>query len=178
LRNVMGMWLLSESIRTWQQEGLSVELTKLLEEAAAVNTPVPVFDANHPSLLPPGDMPKRIASLCADVTAAPPDTPAVFARSILESLAEAYAIAIDDAARLSGQKINTVHIVGGGSQNSLLCQLTADRTGRRVLAGPVEATAIGNVLVQGRAAGLVQGELPDLRALVARTFAPLAYQPR
>jgi rhamnulokinase len=178
LRNVMGMWLLSESIRTWQQDGLSVELTKLLEEAAAVNTPVPVFDANHPSLLPPGDMPKRIAALCADVIAAPPDSPAMFARSILESLAEAYAIAIEDAARLSGQKINTVHIVGGGSQNTLLCQLTADRTGRRVLAGPVEATAIGNVLVQGRAAGLVQGELADLRALVARTYAPMEYQPR
>jgi rhamnulokinase len=178
LRNVMGMWLLSESIRTWEKEGLSIALTNLLEEAAAVDTPVPTFDANHPSLLPPGDMPKRIASLCADVIAAPPDTPAVFARSILESLAEAYAIAIEDAERLSGQKINTVHIVGGGSQNTLLCQLTANRTGRRVLAGPVEATAIGNVLVQGRAAGLVQGELPDLRALVARTFPPAEYQPR
>jgi len=123
-------------------------------------------------------MPRRIAALCADVIAAPPDSPAMFARSILESLAEAYATAIDDAERLSEQKINTVHIVGGGSQNTLLCQLTANRTGRRVLAGPVEATAIGNVLVQGRAAGLVQGELADLRNLVARTFRPVEYQPR
>jgi rhamnulokinase len=172
------MWLLSESIRAWEKEGRSVELTKLLEEAAAVDTPVPIFDANHPSLLPPGDMPKRIASLCTDIIAAPANTPAVLARSILESLAEAYAIAIDDAERLSGSKINTVHIVGGGSQNTLLCQLTANRTGRRVLAGPVEATAIGNVLIQGRAAGLAQGELLDLRALVARTFPPAEYQPR
>ena len=178
LRNVMGMWLLSESIRTWQREGQSVELTTLLDQAAAISTPVPIFDANHPSLLPPGDMPNRIAALCTEAGARAPDSPAVFARSILESLAEAYATAIADAERLSGLKINTVHIVGGGSQNTLLCQLTANRTGRRVLAGPVEATAIGNVLIQGRAVGLLQGELSELRALVARTFPTAEYQPR
>src|SRR5512132_188332 len=104
LRNVMGLWLLSECIRSWEKDRLSVELTKLLDEAAAVSTRVPIFDANHPSLLPPGDMPKRIAALCADVIAAPPDSPAMFARSILERLAEAYASAIDDAERLSGEK--------------------------------------------------------------------------
>ena len=178
LRNVMGMWLLSESIRAWERAGQSVELTALLNQAAGISTPVPIFDANHPSLLPPGDMPKRIAALCAEVGAAVPDSPAIFTRSILESLAEAYATAITDAERLSGSKINTVHIVGGGSQNVLLCQLTANRTGRRVLAGPVEATAIGNVLVQGRAAGLVDGELSELRALVARTFPPAEYRPQ
>jgi rhamnulokinase len=178
LRNVMGMWLLSESMRTWERAGQSVELTTLLAQAAAIDTPVPLFDANHPRLLPAGDMPKRIAALCVDAGAAAPDSPAVFARSILESLADAYATAIDDAERLSGQKVNTVHIVGGGSQNALLCQLTANRTGRRVLSGPVEATAVGNVLVQGRTAGLVPGELSELRSLVARTFPPSEYQPR
>jgi rhamnulokinase len=178
LRNVMGMWLLSESIRTWEREGQSVDLTTLLGQAAAVRNPVPIFDANHPSLLPPGDMPKRIATLCVEAGAAAPESPAVFARSILESLAEAYATAINDAERLSGQKINTVHIVGGGSQNTLLCQLTANRTGRWVLAGPVEATAVGNVLIQGRAVGLVPGGLSELRALVARTFPPAEFQPR
>jgi len=178
LRNVMGMWLLSESIRVWKREGQSVELTTLLDQAAAITTPVPIFDANHSSLLPPGDMPKRIAALCAEAGAPVPESPAAFTRSILESLAEAYAKALDDAERLSGSKINTVHIVGGGSQNALLCQLTANRTGRRVLAGPVEATAVGNVLIQGRAAGLIEGELPELRALIARTFPPAEYQPR
>ena len=178
LRNVMGMWLLSESIRVWKREGQSVELTTLLDQAAAITAPVPIFDANHPSLLPPGDLPKRIAALCAAAGAPVPDSPAAFTRSILESLAEAYATALDDAERLSGSKINTVHIVGGGSQNALLCQLTANRTGRRVLAGPVEATAVGNVLIQGRAAGLIEGELPELRALIARTFPPAEYQPR
>jgi rhamnulokinase len=139
---------------------------------------VPIFDANHPSLLPPDDMPKRIAALCAEAGGAVPHSPAEFARSIVESLAEAYATAIDDAERLSGSKINTVHVVGGGSQNTLLCQLTANRTGRRVLAGPVEATAVGNVLIQGRAAGLVKGELRELRSLVATTFPPVEYQPQ
>ena len=178
LRNVMGMWLLSESIRTWEREGLTLELTTLLAQAAAITTPVAIFDANHPSLLPPGDMPKRITGLCVAAGTAAPNSPPEFARSIVESLAEAYATAIDDAERLSGSKINIVHIVGGGSQNTLLCQLTANRTGRRVLAGPVEATAIGNVLIQGRAAGLVDGELSELRALVARTFPLAEYQPQ
>jgi rhamnulokinase len=178
LRNVMGMWLLSESIRTWERAGQSVELTPLLNRAAEIRTPVPIFDANHPSLLAPGNMPKRIAELCAEAGAAVPHSPAEFARSIVESLAEAYATAIDDAERLSGSKINTVHVVGGGSQNTLLCQLTANRTGRRVLAGPVEATAVGNVLIQGRAAGLVKGGLHELRELVARTFPPAEYQPQ
>jgi rhamnulokinase len=178
LRNVMGMWLLSESMRTWDRAGQSAELTTLLAQAAAISGSVPVFNANHPSLLPPGDMPKRIAALCVEAGAAAPDSPPMFARSILESLAEAYATAIDDAERLSGQKINTVHIVGGGSQNALLCQLTANRSGRRVLAGPVEATAVGNVLVQGRTAGLVQGGLSELRSLVTRTFPLAEYQPR
>jgi rhamnulokinase len=178
LRNVMGMWLLSESIRTWEREGLTLELATLLAQAAAITTPVAIFDANHPSLLPPGDMPKRITELCVAAGTAAPNSPPEFARSIVESLAEAYATAIDDAERLSGSKINIVHIVGGGSQNTLLCQLTANRTGRRVLAGPVEATAIGNVLIQGRAAGLVDGELSELRALVARTFPLAEYQPQ
>jgi rhamnulokinase len=178
LRNVMGMWLLSESIRTWEREGLTLELTTLLAQAAAITTPVAIFDANHPSLLPPGDMPKRITELCVAAGTAAPNSPPEFARSIVESLAEAYATAIDDAERLSGSKINMVHIVGGGSQNTLLCQLTANCTGRRVLAGPVEATAIGNVLIQGRAAGLVDGELSELRGLVARTFPLAEYHPQ
>ena len=178
LRNVMGMWLLSESMRTWEREGQSAELTTLLAQAAAIRHVGAALRREPSEPASPGDMPKRIAALCVEAGAAAPDSPPVFARSILESLAEAYATAIDDAERLSGQKINTVHIVGGGSQNTLLCQLTANRTGRRVLAGPVEATAVGNVLVQGRTAGLVQGDLSELRSLVARTFPLAEYQPR
>lgn len=174
LKNVSGLWLLSESLRTWEREGRSAELSGLLAQAAEVAGPVPVFHANDPSLLAPGDMPARIAALLG--TEATPE-PALLVRSILESLAAAYADAVEIAERLSGVSVETVHVVGGGSQNVLLCQLTADRTGRRVLAGPVEATAIGNVLVQARTAGLVSGSLEELRALVARTFPPVEYRP-
>ncbi len=102
----------------------------------------------------------------------------VLVRVILESLADAFAKAVVDAARLSGTSVRVIHLVGGGSQNELLCQLTADRCGLPVLAGPVEATALGNVLVQGRALGAIDGSLEHLRALVARTFEPKRYDPR
>lgn len=177
LRNVMGLWLLTESINSWVRAGETVELAELLAQAAACSEPVAVFDANDPSLLPAGNMPARIIELCGRDQLPVPAAPAEFVRSICESLAAAYATALDDAERLSGTTISTVHVVGGGSQNALLCQLTADRSGRKVLAGPVEATAIGNVLVQARAAGLVGGSLEDLRALVARKFLPTQYLP-
>jgi len=178
LHNVMGMWLLSESVRSWQRDGAPINLAELLSAAAAVREPVAVFDANDPTLLPAGDMPARIAELCPRHGLAVPQTPAEFARSILESLAAAYAGAIERAQELSGHPIEVVHVVGGGSQNALLCQLTANRTGRPVLAGPVEATAIGNVLVQARAAGLVSGDLEQLRGLVARSFPPVRFDPK
>jgi len=178
LKNVSGLWLLSESVRTWERNGERIDLSALLSDAAAINTSVATFDANHPSLLAPGDMPARIAALCAEHDQPPPRTPAEYARSILESLAAAYADALDQAQKLSGRTIEVVHVVGGGSQNKLLCQLTADRTGRPVLAGPMEATAVGNVLIQARTAGLLLGDLSDLRALVAKTYPPVEYRPR
>ena len=98
-------------------------------------------------------------------------------RSIVESLAAAFVDAVRTAAELSGKTVSTIHIVGGGSQNELLCQLVADRSGLPVQAGPVEATAIGNVLVQARAAGLVEGSRDSLRALVAAAFPPRLYTP-
>jgi rhamnulokinase len=123
-------------------------------------------------------MPSRIRAYCREHDVREPATPVELVRSIVESLADAYARTLDRAAELSGTRIDTVHIVGGGSQNELLCQLTANRTGLSVLAGPVEATAIGNVLVQARVQGLVTGSLESLRALVAQAFAPRRYDPR
>ncbi|MEX5262366.1 FGGY-family carbohydrate kinase, partial [Kocuria sp. CPCC 205263] len=143
-----------------------------------VTRPVPVFDATDDRFTAPGDMPARITAWCEERGLEPPRTRAEVVRSILESLAAAYATTVEQAERLSGRTIRTVHIVGGGSQNALLCQLTADRTGRPVLAGPVEATAVGNVLVQARAAGLVTGSLEALRSIVAATFDPVRYRPR
>ncbi|MFB2598800.1 rhamnulokinase family protein [Herbiconiux sp. P17] len=179
LQNVSGLWLLSESVRTWERGGEQIDLPTLISAAAAVTTPVPVFDAADPRFVAPGDMPSRIADWCSEHGVAAPQSRAEFVRSILESLADAYAVSIETAAALSGKQISVIHVVGGGSQNALLCQLTADRTGRPVLAGPVEATAVGNVLVQARAQGLLSGDtsLEALRAIVAKSFAPLRYHP-
>jgi len=178
LRNVMGLWLLSESIRTWDQAGVASDLRALLAAAAQVPSPVTVFDVDDPRFLPPGDIPTRIAQCCIEHGQQPPRTPVETVRGIVESLAAAYARTLQAAAELSGKAIRTVHIVGGGSQNELLCQLTADRTGLPVLAGPVEATAIGNVLIQARTQELATGSLESLRSLVARAFAPIRYNPR
>jgi rhamnulokinase len=179
LRNVMGLWLLSESILTWERAGAATDLTSLLAEAAQVPPgAVAVFNVDDPRFLPPGDMPARIAAHCAEHGLQPPRSPAETVRSIIESLAAAYATTLRAAADLSGKDIRTVHIIGGGSQNQLLCQATADRTGLPVLAGPVEATAIGNVLVQARAQGLATGTLENLRALVADTYTPTRYLAR
>jgi rhamnulokinase len=178
LHNVMGLWLLSESVRTWERSGESIDLPTLLAQAERIATPVAIFDANDPRFLAPGDLPARIAEWCSERGIQAPQSRAEFVRSIVESLADAYATALDLAASLSGKTISVLHIVGGGSQNALLCQLTANRTGLPVLAGPVEATAIGNVLIQARAQGFVTGSLESLRDLVARAFSPVRYEPR
>jgi len=178
LHNVMGLWLLSESVREWERDGSTISLPALLAAASEVTSPVAVFDANDPRFLAPGDMPSRIADWCRENGAAVPTSRAEFVRSIVESLADAFARATSTAARLSGKTVSVIHVVGGGSQNELLCQLLADRAQLPVLAGPVEATAIGNVLVQARTAGLVTGSRAALRSLVAASFAPRLYSPR
>ncbi|MDT3316458.1 rhamnulokinase family protein [Microbacterium sp. KSW4-11] len=178
LRNVMGLWILSETVRGWQREGEAVELGDLLEAAAAVRQPVAVFDVDDPRFLPPGDMPARIAAWCDEHGVAAPRSRAEIARSIVESLAQAFADVAHAAGRVGGVDVRVIHVVGGGALNELLCQRTADRAGVPVLAGPVEATALGNILVQARAAGLVSGSLEALRDLVARTHLPRRYEPR
>lgn len=177
LHNVMGLWLLSESVRWWERDGETIDLPALLAAAASVTAPVTVFDANDPRFLAPGDLPGRIAEWCREHGEPVPQSRAEFARSIVESLAEAFAQTVRTASVLSGVDVETIHVVGGGALNELLCRRTADRSGLPVLAGPVEATAIGNVLVQARAQGLVDGDLESLRALVARAFAPVRYEP-
>ncbi len=177
LHNVMGLWLLTECIRDWERDGTTISLPALIAEAAAVTGPVPVFDADDETFLPPGGMPGRIAAWFAERGEKAPESRAEMTRSILESLAQAYARAIRTASELSGVDVKVIHLVGGGSQNELLCRLTADATGIPVLAGPVEATAIGNVLVQARAQGFVRGDLEALRAIVARAFPPKRFEP-
>jgi rhamnulokinase len=178
LRNVMGLWLLQESLRTWEQEGSAEALPALLIAAGEIQAGGPVIDPDDASFLPPGDMPGRIAAACLRTDQAPPATRAAVVRCILDSLAAAFGRAVHDAARLSGRSVEVVHLVGGGARNSLLCQLTADACELPVLAGPVEATALGNVLIQARARGLLSGDLETLRALVRATQDIRRYEPR
>lgn len=177
LKNVMGLWVLTESIRCWAEAGEDVSLPELLSAAAELPALACVVDINHPSLLPPGDMPSRIAALAGASGQRVPGSPAEFTRCILDSLALAYRGAIDEACRLSGREVDVVHIVGGGSNNVLLCQLTASATGREVVAGPDEGTAMGNLLVQARAMGALAGGLDTLREVVRQSTELIPHHP-
>jgi rhamnulokinase len=122
-------------------------------------------------------MPERIRSLCVETGQRPPAEPAEVVRCILDSLAAAYARAVADAVRLSGQEVDVLHLVGGGARNSLLCRLTAEACGVPVLAGPVEATALGNVLVQARAYGALSGDLAQLRSVLSTSLELQRFEP-
>ncbi len=178
LRNVMGLWLLQESLRTWELEGSPEDLPSLLVAAGELPAGGPVIDPDDPSFLPPDDMPSRIAAACRRLDQPIPATRPALVRCILDSLAGAFGRAVHDAARLSGRSVDVVHLVGGGARNELLCQLTADACEVPVMAGPVEATALGNVLVQARALGLLAGDLETLRALVRATHDIRRFEPR
>ncbi|MFJ5958129.1 rhamnulokinase family protein [Paenarthrobacter sp. NPDC092416] len=177
LRNVGGLWLLSECQRSWAAAGFSQSLTALLDAATALPAGGPQINADDPVFTAPDNMPERIRAAVRNTGAVLADRPAAVVRCIMDSLAAGYARTLADAQRLAGRNVDVVHIVGGGSQNRLLCQLTADATGKPVVAGPVEATALGNVLVQARAAGVVDGGLPELRELVAAGTQLECYEP-
>ncbi|MEN8654911.1 rhamnulokinase family protein [Streptomyces sp. 21So2-11] len=173
LRNIMGLWLLQECLREW---GGPDDLTALLREAAEAPPLRSVVDAGDASFLAPGRMPERIAEACRDAGAPAPRTRAETLRCILDSLALAHRRTIAEAARLADHPVDVVHIVGGGARNTLLCQLTADACGLPVVAGPAEAAALGNALVQARAHGLF-GDRAAMRELVARTQLLTRYEP-
>ena len=178
LRNVMGLWLLQESLRAWALSGQDVELTTVLAQAAALPAGGPTVDAESPAFLAPGGMPERLQLACKERGDRVPVEPAEVVRCIVDSLAGSLARGLHDAARLSGTQLEVVHMVGGGAQNGLLCQLVADATGLPLVAGPVEATAIGNLVVQARTHGLVDGDLWALRSLVRATQPVVTYGPR
>lgn len=173
LRNIMGLWLLQECVRAWGEP----DLGGLLREAAGVPALRSVVDAGDEAFLAPGRMPERIAEACRASGQPVPVTPAETTRCILDSLALAHRRAVADARRLADRPVDVVYVVGGGTRNALLCQLTADACGLPVVAGATEAAALGNVLVQARADGLAGG-LADMRALLVRTQPLTRYLPR
>ncbi len=176
-RNVMGLWILSETLRTWQMHEPGITLIHLLDRAARLPTGGPTFDPDAPQFLPPGDMTTRITAACRASGQRPPTTRTEFVRCILDSLADTFAARIRDAQQLSGRRIDTVHVVGGGSLNTLLCQLIADSCGCPVVAGPAEATALGNILVQARTHGVVNGDRWALRAHLRAGTSMVTYRP-
>ncbi|MEU6196159.1 rhamnulokinase family protein [Streptomyces sp. NPDC047061] len=173
LRNIMGLWLLQECVRAWGEP----ELGGLLREAAGVPALRSVVDAGDAAFLAPGRMPERIAEACRASGQPVPGTPGEITRCILDSLALAHRRAVAEAQRLADHPVDTVYVVGGGTRNALLCQLTADACGLPVVAGPTEAAALGNVLVQARAHGLV-GDLAGMRRLLVRSQPLTRYAPR
>ncbi|MFJ2703533.1 rhamnulokinase family protein [Streptomyces sp. NPDC087428] len=177
LRNIMGMWLLEECRRAWGREGPDRALAALLTDAAAAEPFAAVIDPDDEAFLAPGDMPSRIDTYLLRTGQTPPGSPGAYVRCVLESLALAHRRTLRRAAELAGREPTRIHLVGGGSRNELLCQWTADASGLPVTAGPAEATALGNILLQARAHGLV-GDLADMRRLVARTQELRHYEPR
>jgi rhamnulokinase len=174
LRNIAGMWLLEECRAAWALEGHNFTYEELMESAAAAKPGLAVIDPD--AFLEPGRMPARIAEACRESTQGVPLDPGEVTRVILESLAVRYKTVLASIEKLTGRKIRVIHIVGGGSQNRLLNQLAANITGRVVMAGPVEATAIGNVLIQGMGAGVVR-DLKEAREIVGRSFPVERFDP-
>jgi rhamnulokinase len=177
LKNVMGLWLLQECRRTWARSNHEYsyeELARLAEEAPAAG---PVVDPDHPLFLSPGDMPSRIRRFCGATGQEKPDEPGAMTRCVLESLALKYRWALERAEEITGVRAEIVHVVGGGVRNEILCQLTADATRRHVRTGPVEATALGNLMVQAYAAGRMSS-LGEIRESVRRSVEVRDYEPR
>jgi rhamnulokinase len=177
LKNVMGLWLLQECRRTWAREGREYSYEELTRLARAAPTAGPLLDPDHPSFLAPGNMPGRIRRFCRATHQSSPEAPGEVARCVLESLALKYRWALERAEEITGRRAGVIHVVGGGVQNTLLCQLTADATRRPVRAGPVEATALGNLMVQAYARGYL-GSLEEIRAAVRGSSVEVhEYQP-
>ena len=176
LKNIMGLWLVQECRREWARPGEPFSYDELTQMAAQAPAFGPLIDLRDMRFLPPGDMPARIQAFCRETGQPAPETKGQIIRCALESLALEYRWVAERLDELVGRRLPTVHIFGGGSQNKLLNQLAADATGRTVVAGPVEATAIGNVLVQALGLGHI-ATLAEGRALVRRSFALETYEP-
>lgn len=176
LKNVTGMWILEECRRTWHQTGRDYEMGELLllaDESRAFET---LIDPNDPTFAAPGNMPERITTYCLERGLTPPESHGEFVFCILKSLAHAYKKTLAEISAVTGRKIELVHILGGGSQNDLLNQLTADICGIAVKTGPVEATLFGNIAVQAISAGVVKN-LSEARALIEKSFSSQVFTP-
>lgn len=177
LKNIMGLWLVQECRRAWERAGVTYDYSALMKMAESATPFVSIVNPDDQAFMLPTSMPTAIAEFCRRTGQPAPEEPGQVIRCALESLALRYRWVLERLEELVGKKLKTIHIVGGGCQNTLLCQLAADACDRQVVAGPVEATAVGNVLVQAIGLGSL-GSLADGRAVVRRSFEVRSYEPR
>lgn len=177
LKNIMGLWLVQECRRAWQRAGRDHTYEELARLAEAAPSFVSLVDPDASAFILPQSMPLALAEFCRRTGQPEPTEPGAVVRCALESLALRYRWVLERLEELLGRRLDVIHVVGGGTQNALLCQFTADACNRQVLAGPVEATAIGNVLVQAIGLGLLNS-LADAREVVRRSFEVRTYDPK
>ncbi len=176
LKNIIGLWLVQECRREFTRQGHEYSYAELTKMAAEAKPFTALIDTDHAAFLKPGQMPQKIAAFCKKTKQKTPASPGEYIRTCLESLALTYRRTLEGLVELTGKQIDVIHIVGGGCQNELLDQMAADACGRNVLAGPVEATAAGNILVQAMATGDVTS-LADLRRIIRNSFPVKAFTP-
>ena len=176
-KNIMGLWLVQECRRTWARASEELSYTNLTQLAAEAEPFRSIIDVDAADFFQPGDMPARIQKYCERTQQPMPETKGAIVRCALESLALKYRWVLERLEEMLGYRLEPIHIIGGGTQNRLLNQLTADATHRSVVAGPIEATAIGNVLMQAVALGHLKS-LDEARAVVRHSFKPETYEPR
>jgi rhamnulokinase len=176
LKNIMGLWLVQECRRAWASQGQTYSYAQLMQLAEQAPAFASLVVASDERWLPPGDMPARIQAFCRETGQPVPETAGSLVRCALESLALEYRWVAERLDELTGEHQDTIHIIGGGAQNALLNQFTADATGRLVVAGPVEATALGNVLVQAMAGGHI-ASLAEGRALIRHSLPVQTFEP-
>jgi rhamnulokinase len=177
LKNISGLWLLQACRRSWAAQGQRIEYDELIASAADDRLSfASLIDPDHQAFHNPGNMRDEIARYCRQTSQREPTEPGAFARTILESLALKYRVVLDSLEEVTGRRFDQIRIVGGGSRNRLLNQFTADATGRTVLAGPAEATALGNIAMQMLATGAV-ASLAEARAVIDRSFPVERFEP-
>jgi sugar (pentulose or hexulose) kinase len=177
LKNIMGLWPVQECRRQWQREGDDLSYSEIASMAEKAEPFARHINVDDGSFLAPGDMPKRINEYLVKTGQKPIDDKGLMIRSILENLALKYRSIMEAIEDVTGETVEVLHIVGGGIQNKLLCQFTANALDKRVVTGPIEATAIGNVLMQATAAGQING-LAEAREIVRNSFELEQYEPQ
>lgn len=176
MKNIMGLWIIQECKRAWEKEGLSLGFGEIVQMAKSEKSGISFIDPDDELFYSPGQMPEKVKQFCKNTNQPIPQSIGEIIRCVEESLALKYRWAIEKLEEITDKKIHTIHVVGGGIQDKLLCELTANATGRRVMAGPVEATAIGNLIIQAQALGKIKDQKHG-RNIIKNSFEMEEYMP-